>query len=114
MSAASARAALIDLASSWRAQGALAVACGNASGARVYAKCAERLDETTITHLSNDPTADQWARTQLRQAVSVLAAAMSSEGIPALQRERVVNIVLYGHPDGAEAARITGRTREGQ
>lgn len=109
MSAASARAALIDLASTWRRCG---MDVAGQPTAMVYVECAGQLDRTTIEHLSNDPTADQWARTQLRQAVSVLAAAMASEGIPAAQRERVVNTVLHGHPDGVEAARITGRTTE--
>lgn len=99
MSAASARAALIDLASSWRQRSNT-----YSPGAGILVGCARELDETTITHLSNDTTTDQWASTQLRQALSVFVAAMASEGIPAPQRKRVLNIALHGHPSPETSA----------
>lgn len=111
MSAASARAALTDLITVWRRASAEHATRRASDRATVYALCADQLSDATIAHLSvTEAAADAAAR--LQRMADVFIAAMATEGVPARQAERVVNMVLHGHPDGFDAARITGRTTE--
>jgi hypothetical protein len=46
----------------------------------------------------------------LRQVLTIAEEAMASEGVPGLVRERVINRMIYGHPDGATAVVMSEMT----